>query len=184
LTFAISTALPGGFKAQLAATSRRAAVRYREQLLVAFREAQITLVGVTAQLVDALGHRVGGHGALIRWYRSRGNAWLKPRVTEWAQRLRVKTTAFEVAELGYRWGTTEPSGRVRINWTTMQLRPALVEYVIAHELAHLKEAHHGPAFWELLARVQPDYVERRTELARTGAKVWLGIMDHANGLSN
>jgi hypothetical protein len=85
--FAISTALPGGFKAQLAATSRRAAVPYRGQLLVAFREAQITLVGVTAQLVDALGHRVGGHGALIRWYRSQGNAWLKPRVTEWAQRL-------------------------------------------------------------------------------------------------
>jgi predicted metal-dependent hydrolase len=50
------------------------------------------------------------------------------------------------------------------------LRPALVEYVIAHELALVKEAHHGPAFWELLARVQPDYVERRTELARTGAK--------------
>jgi predicted metal-dependent hydrolase len=115
-----------------------------------------------------------GHGALIRWYRSRGNAWLKPRVADWAHRLRVRVTAFEVAELGYRWGATEPSGRVRINWATMQLRPALVEYVMAHEIAHIKEPHHGPAFWELLARVQPDYIERRTELARAGALVWLG----------
>jgi predicted metal-dependent hydrolase len=82
-------------------------------------------------------------------------------------------TAFEVAELGYRWGAAEPSGRIRINWATMQLRPTLVDYVLAHELAHLKEPHHGPAFWNLLGRVQPDYVERRTELARAGVSVWI-----------
>jgi predicted metal-dependent hydrolase len=115
-----------------------------------------------------------GHAAVIRWYRTRGKDWLRPRVTEWAKRLRVNMNIFEVAELGYRWGSAEPVGRIRINWATMQLRPALVEYVLAHELAHLKEPHHGPAFWQLLARVQPDYVERRTELARTGALVWLG----------
>src|SRR5664279_4923497 len=66
------------------------------------------------------------------------------------------------------------TGRVRINWATMQLRPSLVEYVLAHELAHLKEPHHGPSFWNLLARVQPDYIERRTELARVGASIWIG----------
>jgi predicted metal-dependent hydrolase len=115
-----------------------------------------------------------GHAALIRWYRSRGKAWLQPRVTDWAQRLRVKVTAFEVAELGYRWGAAEPSGRVRINWATMQLRPTLVEYVLAHELAHLREPHHGPSFWSLLGRALPDYAERRTELARVGSGVWLG----------
>ncbi|HEY4912341.1 MAG TPA: SprT family zinc-dependent metalloprotease [Candidatus Dormibacteraeota bacterium] len=115
-----------------------------------------------------------GHAAFIRWYRSRGKTWLQPRVTDWAQRLRVNVTAFEVAELGYRWGAAEPTGRVRINWATMQLRPSLVEYVLAHELAHLKEPHHGPSFWNLLARVQPDYIERRTELARVGASIWIG----------
>jgi predicted metal-dependent hydrolase len=115
-----------------------------------------------------------GHAALIRWYRSRGKSWLQPRIAEWAKRLRVNMTTFEVAELGYRWGSAEPVGRVRINWATMQLRPALVEYVVAYELAHLKEPHHGPSFWHSLARVLPDYVERRTELARDGASVWLG----------
>jgi predicted metal-dependent hydrolase len=56
----------------------------------------------------------------------------------------------------------------------MQLRPALVEYLIAPELAHLEEPHHGPAYWERLARAQPDYIERRTELAGAGAVVGLG----------
>jgi predicted metal-dependent hydrolase len=115
-----------------------------------------------------------GHAAIIRWYKSRGKAWLQARVAEWSSRLRVNVSGFEVADLGYRWGTAEPSGRVRINWAGMQLRPALVEYVLAHELAHLKEPHHGPSFWALLSRVQPDYLERRSELANVGATVWLG----------
>ena len=54
---------------------------------------------------------------------------------------------------------------MRIHWATLQLPPALVEYVLAHELAHLREPHHGPAFWQLLARVMPDYEERKRELA-------------------
>jgi predicted metal-dependent hydrolase len=115
-----------------------------------------------------------GEGALIRWYQSRGKSWLQPRVRTWAQRLRVKVNSFDVDELGYRWGVAETSGRVRINWATMQLCMPLVEYVLAHELAHLQEPHHGPAFWQLLGRVQPDFAERRTELARVGTGVWLG----------
>ena len=42
----------------------------------------------------------------------------------------------------------------------MQLRPALVEYVLAHELAHFREPHHGPVFWQLLGRAMPDYDDR------------------------
>jgi predicted metal-dependent hydrolase len=61
----------------------------------------------------------------------------------------------------------------------MQLRPALVEYLIAPELAHLEEPHHGPAYWELLARAQPDYIERRTELAGAPGLWWgLAKADH------
>jgi predicted metal-dependent hydrolase len=55
----------------------------------------------------------------------------------------------------------------------MQLRTALVEYLIAPELAHLEEPHHRQ-YWELLARVQPEHIERRTELAGAGAVVGLG----------
>jgi predicted metal-dependent hydrolase len=56
----------------------------------------------------------------------------------------------------------------------MQLQPGLIDYVLAHELAHLREPHHGPSFWELLGRAVPNYDERKTELARVGASLWLG----------
>lgn len=115
-----------------------------------------------------------GEAAIIDWYRTRGLQWLRPRVAEWAQRLRVEPTELEVADLGHKWGSATAGRRIRVHWATLQLRPTLVEYVLAHELAHLREPHHGPLFWQLLGRVLPDFEDRKNELARVGAGLWIG----------
>lgn len=115
-----------------------------------------------------------GHEQIIDWYRATGLAWLKPRAKDWSTRLRVDPQTVEIADLGNKWGSATAGRRVRIHWATLQLSPQLVDYVLAHELAHLREAHHGPAFWQLLARVMPDYDERKRELAQRGARVWFG----------
>lgn len=115
-----------------------------------------------------------GEANLIAWYRRCGEAWLRPRVTSWAERLRVQPGAIEVADLGNKWGSATSGQRVRIHWATLQLSPWMVDYVLVHELAHLREAHHGPAFWQLLARVMPDYDERKRRLAQQGAGLWYG----------
>jgi predicted metal-dependent hydrolase len=117
---------------------------------------------------------LAGEAHLIAWYRRCGEAWLRPRVGSWSERLRVEPGAIEVADLGHKWGSATAGRRVRIHWATLQLSPSLVDYVLAHELAHLREAHHGPAFWQLLARVMPDYDERKRDLARRGAGLWFG----------
>jgi predicted metal-dependent hydrolase len=110
-----------------------------------------------------------GEAHLIAWYRRRGETWARPRVTSWAERLRVKPGAIEVADLGHKWGSATAGQRVRIHWAAFQLSPSLVDYVLVHELAHLREPHHGPAFWQLVARVMPDYDERKQELAGVSA---------------
>jgi len=115
-----------------------------------------------------------GEAHLIAWYRRCGGAWLRPRVGSWAERLRVEPGAIEVADLGHKWGSATAGRSVRIHWATLQLSPPLVDYVLAHELAHLREPHHGPAFWQLLGRVMPDYDERKRELAIRGAGLWFG----------
>jgi predicted metal-dependent hydrolase len=115
-----------------------------------------------------------GEAKVIAWYRRCGQAWLRPRVKSWASRLQVQPGELRVADLGHKWGSTSAGRGVRVHWATMQLPPALVDYVLAHELAHLREPHHGPAFWQLLARVMPDYDERKRELARRGAGLWFG----------
>lgn len=118
--------------------------------------------------------RPAGYDLIIDWYRTRGFKWLRPQIDDWARRLRVKPTGLEVADLGHKWGSATAEGRVRVHWATLQLRPGLVDYVLAHELAHLHEPHHGPAFWAVLARVMPDYEDRRAVLARVGPTLWFG----------
>lgn len=126
--------------------------------------------------------RGDGYAAVIRWYQDRGESWLRPRLKQWASRLRVDVTSLNVSDIGHKWGAADSAGRVRIHWASMQLRPVLVEYVLAHELAHLREPHHGPAFWQLLTRVFPDCDERKTELGQTGAKTWLGVQPAESGI--
>ena len=115
-----------------------------------------------------------GAEAIIEWYRGRGEAWLKSRTRDWAEQLRVEPKAISVADLGHKWGSASAHGRVRLHWATFQLPPALVDYVLTHELAHLREPHHGPAFWQLLGRAVPDYDERKVQLARKGSQLWMG----------
>ena len=124
-----------------------------------------------------------GAEPVIAWYRARGAAWLKPRIAAAAERLRVAPGALDVSDLGHKWGSATPGGRIRIHWATMQLPPAIIDYVILHELAHLREPHHGPAFWQLLGRAQPDYEERKVELARLGSGLWLGAIIRAEASS-
>jgi predicted metal-dependent hydrolase len=111
---------------------------------------------------------------IIQWYGGRGVAWLRPRLSEWARRLRVDPASLDVVDLGYKWGAASVGNRIRIHWATMQLAPGLVEYVLAHELAHLQEPHHGPAFWQLLGRAMPDCHDRKHALAKRGAGLWFG----------
>lgn len=113
--------------------------------------------------------REDGYELVVNWYRTRGLRCLRPCTKEWANRLRVDACEIEVADLDYKWGAFMPDGRIRIHWATMQLRSDLVDYVKVHELVHLDEPHHGPAFWLLLGRVISDYEDRRVRVARDGA---------------
>ncbi len=55
-----------------------------------------------------------------------------------------------------------------INWRLVHLPPHLTDYVVAHELAHLREPNHSPRFWAIVAQLFPDYLSARRELRRLG----------------
>jgi len=89
---------------------------------------------------------------LIDWYRARGQIWLPRRAAPWAERMHAPLEAITVRKLGYRWGSCSGDGGVNIHWATMQLPAALVDYVLVHELAHLRHHDHSTAFWRALRR--------------------------------
>lgn len=104
------------------------------------------------------------------WYREH----LKPRVErlsdEYARRLHTEHGGVHVQKLGHRWGSCGKNDRLNYHWRTALLPRELIEYVVAHEVAHLIEEGHGQRFWRLVERVMPDYEERRARLAREGAR--------------
>jgi predicted metal-dependent hydrolase len=110
---------------------------------------------------------------LSRWYRQLGEAWLRRRIASWSGRMGVEITTFRVLPLGYRWGSCTQDGKVNIHWATMQLPPDLVDYVLVHELAHLRHPDHSHAFWRLVERSMPDYSNRRDRLRCLGPDLWL-----------
>ena len=120
-----------------------------------------------------------GAAAMRSWYTDVGGQWLRRRIRPWAARLGEDTVTVEVRDLGYRWGSARPTNgpqHINIHWATLQLPPSLIDYVLAHELAHLHEANHTPEFWNTISRLMPAYELQRANLAAIGKHIWLGAV--------
>ena len=115
-----------------------------------------------------------GGDAMIRWYRQRAQAWLPRRIRTWAATMGVRPGALDVRDLGFRWGSLGKNDRLNIHWAAMQLPVSLIDYVIVHELAHIGQPRHSPAFWAAVERALPGHDQRRTRLAASGIALWLG----------
>lgn len=107
----------------------------------------------------------------IRWYGVRAQAWLAQRVQAYRTRMDVAPAGVKVQDLGYRWGSCGKGAWLYFHWKTILLPPRIAEYVVVHEMAHLHEAHHTPAFWLRVERAMPDYAQRKAWLAEHGAEV-------------
>jgi predicted metal-dependent hydrolase len=99
------------------------------------------------------------------WYVTAGTDWLNRRVETLSARTGSRPRRVEVRDLGFRWGSCRRNGIVYFNWKLLQLPVRLADYVIAHELVHLREGHHGPGFWAALSRAMPDWQKRKDALA-------------------
>ncbi len=135
-------------------------------LLVDGQGEALQLKGGRFRLARGLASR--GREVFTEWYCRNGGAWLRRRVEGWAQRMDLVPTSVEVRDLGFRWGSCGRKGGVNFHWATVLLPPSVVDYVIVHELAHLEEPHHTPAFWRRVERAMPDHADRRRWLAERG----------------
>lgn len=121
-----------------------------------------------------------GRAALVDWYCRAGRAWTAGRLQPWAARMGVAEPELEVCDLGQRWGMYLPgdgdrgSGRMSLGWPLFQLPMHLVDYVVAHEVAHVQAPGHRANFWRLLGQALPEYEERRVELDELGRRMWMG----------
>lgn len=105
----------------------------------------------------------------IRWYSERAKPWLASRVEDYRNRMQVSPTGVKVQDLGYRWGSCGKGEWLYFHWKTILLPARIAEYVVVHEMAHLHEPHHTPAFWLRVERAMADFEARKSWLMEQGA---------------
>ena len=106
--------------------------------------------------------------ALVDWYRERAAAVVSGLVGRYSAILQVAVPPFTITHARRRWGSCGSNGRLNFAWRLAMAPLELIEYVVVHELCHLKRRDHSPAFWSLVAKVLPDYRERRRRLRQQG----------------
>jgi len=104
------------------------------------------------------------------WYTAHLTPWIKRRVDRFAPRVGVKPKRTLVQDLGYRWASCTPAGTLNFHWCVACLPPALIEYLVVHELAHQITPHHDDHFWSLVGRILPEYRRHRRLLAEEGGR--------------
>lgn len=100
------------------------------------------------------------------WLMAQARPWFLHRLDHFAPLVGVHWSRLSLSSATTRWGSARADGSIRLNWRLVQLPPALIDYVVVHELCHLREMNHGPAFWGLVERVLPDQASRRQALRR------------------
>ena len=100
----------------------------------------------------------------IAWIKEQARARLGERLTLYAARLGVPTPRLSLSSARTQWGLCREDGHVRLNWRLIHLPLHLVDYVVAHELAHLREMNHSARFWTVVGGLYPDYKQARIEL--------------------
>ena len=112
--------------------------------------------------------------ALERWYRNEAKRLLPELVARWQGRVGRKKPSFvQVRSQRRRWGSCSSDGSIRLNWRIIMAEPALIDYVVVHELAHLAVMDHSPRYWKRVERALPDYRARRKRLNEVGLHLWL-----------
>ncbi|WLW52788.1 M48 family metallopeptidase [Streptomyces sp. YU58] len=139
----------------------------------------VRLVAGRIVIAEVLGRDpVAARRALVGWYRDTGQRWARGRLQPWAARMEVREPDVVVRDVGNRWGTFRVGdgarGTMALHWALFQLPAHLVDYVIAHELAHIRISGHGADYWSLLRQAIPECEERKRELDDLGRRLWLG----------
>jgi len=105
------------------------------------------------------------------WYKAQAEGLFQQRLELYAARLGVQYAGFSLSSADTRWGSCTAQRTIRLNWKLMHFSLPLVDYVVAHELAHILEMNHSPRFWANVGRIYPQYEEAKQLLRKRAAEL-------------
>ena len=120
------------------------------------------------------------HNATATQIRDAAQAWLmryarqlfEQRLNHFAPELGVQWRRLSLSSAGTRWGSASADGSIRLNWRLIHFKLSVIDYVVVHELSHLRVMDHSPRFWDTVRHVVPDYAELRSQLKDEMVPKW------------
>jgi len=109
--------------------------------------------------------------ALIKWYRQRFAEIVKERIEKYSMQLKVAPCKVVIKNQKTRWGSCSEKGNINLNWRLIMAPLHVIDYVVVHELCHLKVMNHSKDFWDLVGAIQPNYRENRKWLKINGNRL-------------
>ncbi|MES2581103.1 MAG: SprT family zinc-dependent metalloprotease [Pseudomonadota bacterium] len=110
--------------------------------------------------------------AVQAWLMRQARDYFLQRLDHFAPLLQVQWRKLSLSNAGTRWGSAKSDGSIRLNWRLVHFRPAVIDYVVAHELSHLRVMDHSARFWDTVRSVVPDYAELRGLLKDDAIPKW------------
>lgn len=110
--------------------------------------------------------------AVQAWLMRQARQHFIERLDHFAPQLQVQWRKLALSNASTRWGSARIDGSIRLNWRLIHMRPAIIDYVVAHELSHLRAMDHSPRFWDTVRSVVPDYADLRGQLKEVAVPRW------------
>ncbi|WP_280770076.1 M48 family metallopeptidase [Salipaludibacillus daqingensis] len=109
--------------------------------------------------------------AFKKWYNTQGEKKLNERLAIYTEKMNIVPEKVKLKEQKMRWGTCTPNGSLYLNWRIIMAPIPIVDYLLVHELAHLKHPNHSKEFWRLVRSIIPDYEQRKEWLRVNGPRL-------------
>lgn len=128
---------------------------------------------VVSEWLEDQARKEAVHETLRQWYQDRAQAILTAKAEALSKQIGVQPSHVVVKNQAKRWGSCSRNGTLNFNWRLVMAPTSIVEYVVAHELCHLKIHDHSKYFWQLLGAILPDFEKRREWLRFNGPSLFL-----------
>lgn len=110
--------------------------------------------------------------AVQAWLMRQAKRLFAERLDHFAPLLQVQWRKLSLSSAGTRWGSAKSDGSIRLHWRLIHFRASVIDYVVVHELSHLRVMDHSPRFWDTVRAIVPDYEALRGQLRDEAVPTW------------
>jgi len=108
---------------------------------------------------------------IVEWLKSYAETYLAKRTNILSKEININFSSVNVKAYNARWGSCTLEGEISLNWKLIMLPDKVIDYVIIHELSHVKVPNHSKSFWNLVEEKCPNYIEDKKWLIKNGSSI-------------